>query len=394
MEEDISSPGYKNPYLQVIFGTTFMSIMGISLIAPTLPIMANALDVPKENIGLVITFFTLPGTILALVVGILADRYGRKQILAPSLAIFGIAGGACFFAKNIETLLILRIVQGIGASGLVLLSTVLIGDIFRGVARAKVMGENASVLGIGSSISPLIGGAFAAISWNYPYLLFLLAIPLSVVALFMEFPSVKTDVRISRYIAETWFFIRHPKPIVVFSAGIFTFILLYGGIFTYFGFLLSENFNAGPPMIGAYLSIMSIVAAISSAQAGKLQTRFTKAHIILVGFFLYSIALFLIPFIKSLPMLTLPLILFGIGHGLNMPSLQVIATELAPTQYRGALVSMFGVTMKVGQTIGPPLLGIVLAMSDLQAVFLITSALTIVASVSGFILVRAFQRPL
>jgi len=379
-----------NPNLRVIFGTTFMSIMGISLIAPTLPVMADALVIPKEKIGLVITAFTLPGIMLAFFIGVLADRYGRKQVLAPSLAIFGLAGAACFFAKDIETLLVLRLIQGIGASGLVLLSTVLIGDIFHGIDRAKAIGENASVLSIGSAISPLVGGVFATISWNSPYLLFLLAVPLSIAVLFIDSPPVKTEIRISRYAKETLAFAKKPKPIIIFFAGALTFILLYGGILTYFGLLLRLNFKAGPVLIGVYLSAMSIVAAIFSSQMGRLQTRFAKTHIILTGFFLYSFALFLIPFIKNLALLVIPLILFGIGHGLNMPSLQIIATEAAPTQYRGALVAMFGLTMRVGQTIGPPLLGLVFLVSDdINSVFWAASALTTLALFSGIALVAS-----
>ncbi|HZD59335.1 MAG TPA: MFS transporter [Anaerolineae bacterium] len=393
MEKDRFSPTFKNPSLQVIFGTTFMSIMGISLIAPTLSAMASELHIPKESIGLVITSFTVPGILLAFIIGMLADRYGRKQILAPSLTLFGIAGAACFFAKNIEMLLLLRILQGVGASGLVLLSTVLIGDIFHGIDRATAMGENASVLSIGSSISPLIGGAFASISWNYPFLLFMLAIPLSIAVLFMESPPVKTETRMSKYVRDIWSFARQPRPVIVFFAGALTFILLYGGIFTYFGVLLSDRFNASPAVIGGYFSIMSITAAIASSQNGKLQTRFTKSGIVLAGFSLYALALFLIPFMGSLPMLVLPLLLFGLGHGLNMPSLQVITTELAPAQYRGALVSMFGVTMKVGQSIGPPLLGIMLAVSNLHTLFIAAGVLTITASVSGFALTRFLERP-
>jgi len=65
-------------------------------------------------VGLLITAFTLPGIILVPIMGILADKFGRKKILVPSLMLFGIAGGSCFFFKNFSILLLLRFLQGIG----------------------------------------------------------------------------------------------------------------------------------------------------------------------------------------------------------------------------------------------------------------------------------------
>jgi len=61
---------YSNPNLLVAFGVTLMGIMGVSLIAPTLPVMARALGVPDSSIGLAITAFTLPGVVLAIFAGI------------------------------------------------------------------------------------------------------------------------------------------------------------------------------------------------------------------------------------------------------------------------------------------------------------------------------------
>ena len=65
--------------------------MGVASIAPALPKMARVLDVSNEQIGLLITAFTLPGIFLTPVLGVFADRIGRKTILVPSLFIFGIA---------------------------------------------------------------------------------------------------------------------------------------------------------------------------------------------------------------------------------------------------------------------------------------------------------------
>jgi MFS transporter, ACDE family, multidrug resistance protein len=55
--------------------------------------------------------------------GVLSDRYGRKKILVPALLLFGLAGGACAFARNFDVLLVFRFFQGMGAAALGTLKT-------------------------------------------------------------------------------------------------------------------------------------------------------------------------------------------------------------------------------------------------------------------------------
>lgn len=84
----------------------------------------------------------------------LADRYGRKKILVPSLMLFGIAGGACMFTRDYHILLICRFFQGTGAASLGALNVTVIGDLYSGKERTTAMGYNASVLSIGTATYP------------------------------------------------------------------------------------------------------------------------------------------------------------------------------------------------------------------------------------------------
>jgi MFS family permease len=58
------------------------------------------LEISPQNIGLLITVFTFPTVILSPIIGVMADRFGRKKILVPSLILFGLAGTACAFARD------------------------------------------------------------------------------------------------------------------------------------------------------------------------------------------------------------------------------------------------------------------------------------------------------
>lgn len=86
----------KNKNLSIIFLTTLMAVLGVASITPAFPTIIKHFGITPPQVALLITVFTVPGVFLAPVVGILADRLGRKIILLPSLVLFGLAGGACF----------------------------------------------------------------------------------------------------------------------------------------------------------------------------------------------------------------------------------------------------------------------------------------------------------
>lgn len=123
--------------LQIVFGITLMAVLGVASITPAFPIIIRELGVSSLGIGLLITVFTFPGVVLSPVIGLFADRYGRKRILVPPIFLFGIAGGACAFARDFNVLLMLRFFQGIGAASLGALNVTLIGDLYSGRERER-----------------------------------------------------------------------------------------------------------------------------------------------------------------------------------------------------------------------------------------------------------------
>ena len=156
---------YRDPNLLIVFGVTLTAVLAVSSIAPALPTIRDALGISDLQVGLLITAFTFPGMVLAPFLGVLADRYGRKRILVPSLFLFGIAGTACALAPDFNSLIRLRIFQGVGGAALGSINTTVIGDMYAGRQRAAAMGLNASVLNVGTAAYPLIGGALAALAW-------------------------------------------------------------------------------------------------------------------------------------------------------------------------------------------------------------------------------------
>jgi len=368
---------YNDANLRIIFGITLMAVLGVASITPAFPTIARDLNISAQKVGLLITVFTLPGALLVPVLGVLADRYGRKKIVIPALMLFGVAGGACYFARDFNVLLVLRFFQGMGGSSLGSINTTLIGDLYEGRERAAAMGYNASVLSMGTASYPLIGGALAALAWYYPFLLSLIAIPVGFWVIFgLKNPEPKKPESMRAYLAGVVRSI-NVQVVGLFFASILTFIILYGVYLTYFPFLVKLSFDGSPVTIGLLMSTMSLTTAITSSRLGWLSHRFSSKALLIVGFVFYGLALLAIPFVHSVWFLTIPAVIYGLGHGVNIPSILTLMSSFAPLEHRAAFMSMNSMVLRTGQTVGPPLIGLFFAMGGTDAAFFAGSALAL-----------------
>ncbi|MCI5211810.1 MAG: MFS transporter, partial [Candidatus Electrothrix sp. ATG2] len=87
------------------------------------------------------------------------------------------------------------------------------------------------------------------------------------------------------------------------------------------------------------------------------------------AYILYAVALLLIPCISSLPMLLFPVVLFGIAQGLNIPSVQTMLATLAPLEYRASFMAVNGMVLRLGQTLGPLLMGMFFVLWGIDGAF-------------------------
>ena len=363
--------------------------MGVASISPALPKMQEQLGITEEQVAYLITVFTLPGIFLTLILGVLADRFGRKTILIPSLLTFGIAGGLCAFMPDFEWLLILRFLQGVGASALGSLNVTIIGDLFAPGRRATVMGYNASVLSVGTASYPAIGGALALLGWNFPFLLALLAIPVGLWIMHtLKLPRQSNEQDFLNYLKDAMKSIMQKEALTLFLISVITFIILYGALLTYFPFLVARKFSPSPLVIGFLMTLMSFGSAFMSSNLGRLRKYFHGKTLLLAAFSMYFIACSSIPYINSIWLLIVPVLLFGAAQGCNLPNVLTMLSDLAPVEYRAAFMSWNGTVLRLGQTLGPLLMGLVYAGYNLEGVYGLAAALAALMFVLAATMIR------
>lgn len=347
-----------------------MAILGVSSIIPALPDIMDGLAISPAEIGLIISVFTLPGVLLSPLVGILADRVGRKVILVPSLFVFGLFGFACFFAQTMEQLLVLRFLQGVGAGPLGVIYGTIIGDLYQGRERGQAMGYNAGVLSMGTAAFPAVGGVLAMLGWNWPFILPLLAIPLGLaISTKMDTPEPKSDGSFKDYIQEAFKLMKTREVLGLFATTLLTFTVLYGPIVTYLPILLDKEFNASPAAIGLVFLIASGFTGLASFQLGSLAHRFGQRPLLIASAIFYGASMLLMPRAPGLWHVIPPVICFGLAQGLNIPTIMTMLTSIAPMEQRGAFMAANGLLLRLAQTLAPLLMGGLYALFGMEAVF-------------------------
>ncbi|HEY9075764.1 MAG TPA: MFS transporter [Anaerolineaceae bacterium] len=362
--------------LPVVFGLALIAVLRPDSLTPAFPGITQAFHVTSQQVALLISLFSLPSLVLTPVLGVLADRWGRKRILVPSLLIFSLAGGACALARDFNVLLVLRLIQGVGAAPLSMLNITLVADLYQGERATTTMGYNTAFRSIGSMLFPALGGLLAGLGWFYPFFLPLFALPVAaLVAWRLKNPEPNIHTGFVEYLGGAWHSMRSWEVVRIFLAGGMTFIYMFGSYLGYYAFLLSDKFGASPFVIGLLISGRPVITALMGSQLGRLTRAWGALNMFRMAFFLYALVFLLIPFVPQLWMMAGITILLGTAEGFFWPSNHAALGRLAPLEHRAGFMAFNDLVMKLGQTVGPVLIGFVALIGGINLTFYVGAAL-------------------
>ncbi|MER3494757.1 MAG: MFS transporter [Mastigocladus sp. ERB_26_2] len=364
---------YQDKNIYIISFLTLMAILGGTIYNPALPNIANFFNVSSEQVSLVSTLFQLPGAFVTPVFGVLADSFGRKQVLVPSLLLFALGGALSGLAPNFRSLAEWRLIQGIGTASLESLQLTIISDLYTGKKLTSVMALVASLNGISSAIFPLIGGLLASFSWRFPFLASLFAIPVALIVLTtLKLPKQEYNVQnfqLKSYLKNTWSSINNRQVFGLLFAVMSLFMLQVGACLTYIPIFVGNQLGASELVIGIILTSLSLSLALVASQLGFLTRHFSQIQLIKISFILSGIGLLIIPRVHNVWLLLIPIFLMGAAQGMAFPSTQALLAMLSSQESRAGFMGINSTIQSWGQTLGPLLGSIVDAIWGTQAVF-------------------------
>ena len=161
----------------------FLGALDQTIVAVSMPaISAQFKDV--SQLAWVISGYMVAMTVAVPIYGKLGDLYGRRRLMLFGMGLFTLASLFCGLAQNMEQLVLARIIQGIGAGGMISVSQAIIGDIVPPRERGRYQGYFSSMYALASVAGPVLGGYMTEyLSWRW---VFLINLPLGLAALWIS----------------------------------------------------------------------------------------------------------------------------------------------------------------------------------------------------------------
>ncbi|MEV0130278.1 MFS transporter [Dactylosporangium sp. NPDC050688] len=171
----------------------FVAAISSTVVVTSLPVIVPELGGGQASYTWIATATLLAMTVSTPIWGKLADLFDRRQLFEAGIALLVIASLVAGLADNLNLLIAMRVVQGVGAGGLAALSQIILADIISPRERGRYAGRIGAALTSANILGPLVGGLItdtAGWRWN-----FYLVLPVAVAALIMVRRSLHLPAR-------------------------------------------------------------------------------------------------------------------------------------------------------------------------------------------------------
>ncbi|HID68491.1 MAG TPA: Bcr/CflA family efflux MFS transporter [Roseibacterium sp.] len=314
------------PHIFTLIVITGLGALTMNIFLPSLPTMTTYFDTDYRLMQLSVSAYLGVNAVLQVIIGPIADRFGRRPVLLVGGVAFLVATVGCLMATTIEVFLAFRMMQAVIVTGLVL-GRAIVRDMHDETEAASQIGYVTMGMAIVPMIGPAIGGTLDELfGWQANFWL-LLALGVAVLALvwadlgetatsqstsfaeqFREYPELLSSRRFWGYCLTT-----------AFSAGAF---------FSYLGgapYVGSEVFSLSTAEVGYYFGAPAVGYFFGNWISGRYSTRFGINSMILWGTIAAAVGLSILVLLflagyGSAPVFFGFVTFVGLGNGMVLPN--------------------------------------------------------------------------
>jgi MFS family permease len=369
-----------NHALWVIIVSGTLTVMAGAILGPVVNGIANGLGVSGSQAGLILTTHGVFVVLTSPIAGSLTDRYGPRRPYVLGLVLYALSGGAGLIVTSFPVLLVSRALLGVAVAFVYTTTTVLIYNLFTGDRMDRAMGLRGSANSVGAAVWPLAGGLLGTISWHLPFGVYLVALPLGVLAyLTVPEPAMESDQGSEGSSASgvrglVGVFVRTPLLFLVYGLYFATNALLYA-IMIYYPQLLSGFGVSSSFIISLYLAALGLAGGVNAYFYGQIRQWLSYRQLTLTALSLWVVSFGVAGIASTRYLAVVPVLLFGLGQGLVFPTVMLWVEELVPTDRQGQFSSYIAMAGYIGQFLSPVLFGVVAGPFGTQSVFVVAAIL-------------------
>ena len=374
----------RSSQLSVLIAAGCLTTMTGTIIAPIFPEMLQQMRLePAWAATLAVSMHEIAIALFTPLMGLLADRVGKLNVLLPGLILYAIFGVVGSLMPSLSMLLLDRALLGVASASIAAASIGLLGTLYHGDERTRILGYATSAMTTASIVTLLLGGWVGTIQWQFSFYLYALSLPVALLAFCLikggqssSNPLITADQGKQLKSVVTAPDILRLYLTIALAATIMYTVIVYAPIY------LNEVLGANPGLRGTVLGIRAIGVVFTSAFfASRLAKAMGTYRAIALGFLIMSITLASIPLLVQLHWIMVMAVGFGVGFGIVIPNTYDGLSKLAPPAVQATVLALGTGMNALGKFLCPVFLGPVREFMGLAEVFYVAAAIACLAGI-------------
>ncbi len=365
----------ENELLLTLCVMVALVMVGLSMVAPILPLYGRSFGVNGFFIGLIVSAYPIARLFTNTPAGRAADRFGRRPLLMTGMSITVISSLICGIAPTYATLLGGRFLEGVGSALFITTAQSTIADISTPDNRGKMMStfQGSFLLGptAGPSIGGLIAGAVGARGVFFVYTLMALCSLGWCVLRRSTIPAIARAERLARAAADTAAGTKRPSPFAAwrflsdasFLAICFLTLAQFwtrtGTRTTALPLLGADRFHLSEEAIGGILTLATLGNLVCVPLAGWMVDNLGRKAAIVPSTLLSGVSVLLFIFSPSVLWFAISAAFLGLSTGIAGPAPSAYVADLAAGKNIGARLGVYRSFGDIGFILGPICMGVV-----------------------------------
>jgi len=360
----------------------FLTMTGIALVAPILPLYAREFGVSRTAAGVLISSFAVARLALDPVGGVAVDRFGARRIMVGGGLVLAASSVLAALAPSYGILVVARMLEGFGSAAFAVAAqqTIIVRSPQGRLAR-EIAFFQTGLLG-GVAVGPFIGGRAAELGdFSTPFWIYA-GMGLIVAAIAWRFvDDIEPSGRTTRELwGATRTILRSPAFQALLFVAFAVFVMRAGARVTLIPLYASEELGLSESEIGDVLAISAVVTVLILNPAGWLIDKVGRRPILVGGLLATAATVVLYGQASSYGGLLAVSVLFGLAAGTMGIVPPTLAGDLAPEGAEGAAVGVYRMAGDLGLIAGPVLLGSIADRGNFALGFNVSAALLIAAA--------------
>lgn len=289
----------KKGLIFLIFLLNMTAPMSTDLYLSGFPTIIKEFQTNSNTLNYTLAGFFVSFAIGMLFIGPLSDKYGRKPILLSGILIYGIASILCANAISVEYLILFRIIQALGAGGMVSVSTAMVKDAFSDEERPNIIALLQMLGAFAPTVAPLIGAQIIKyFSWRETFIVLAGLSLISFIISICATETLKPANRLKGNVLQSIYSLKNilvNKPFMIFLLSMAGSSIIYMCFLATSSYIYIEMFQLTETEYSLFFAMNSLVLIIGPRVYLKARKSYNTKQIIKFTFTVVSItALFII----------------------------------------------------------------------------------------------------